>query len=304
MSDFNEQEYNGASLAGAPAKATPTDNNECICGANAWRFGDKTATDYTAQEMIVVAGAKILEDRKVVFVGTGLPMVASLLAKKTHAPGLIPVFEAGAFGPPLSVGLPLSVGDSKTFTGVSYVKGLNSAFEMTQRGFCDFGFIGGAEIDMYGNLNSTMLGDFPDGYQKPKVRLPGSGGASDMAASCERTILIVPHEKRKFSEKLNYVTSPGYLDGSKDARKKAGMLGKGPYRVITTKAILDFDEETHRMRLLHTFPGETVESVQAATGFELLLAPEVTEFSAPTEREVCMIRQEIDPDGIFVKRAN
>ncbi len=261
------------------------------------------STDYTAQEIIVVAGAKILEDNKIVFVGTGLPMVASLLAKRTHAPGLIPVFEAGAVGPPLSVGLPISVGDSKTFTGASFVGGLNAAFEMTQRGYADFGFIGGAEVDMYGNLNSTMIGDFPAGYQTPKVRLPGSGGASDMAASCERTILIVPHDKRKFNQKLQYVTSPGYLDGTPGARAKAGLQGKGPYRVITTKAILDFDEETNRMRLLQTFPGETVESVQAATGFELLVAPDVSTFEPPTVEEVRMIREEIDPGQAFVKRA-
>ncbi len=261
------------------------------------------STDYTAQEIIVVAGAKILEDNKIVFVGTGLPMVAALLAKQTHAPGLIPVFEAGAVGPPLGVGLPISVGDSKTFTGASYVKGLNAAFEMTQRGYADFGFIGGAEVDMYGNLNSTMIGDYPEGYQTPKVRLPGSGGASDMAASCERTILIVPHDKRKFSEKLQYVTSPGHLDGTPNARYNAGMQGKGPYRVITTKAILDFDEETKRMRLLQTFPGETVESVQAATGFELLVSPNVEVFEPPTKEEVRLIREEIDPNEAFVKRA-
>lgn len=258
---------------------------------------------YTAQEIIVVAGARILEDKKVVFVGTGLPMVASLLAKMTHAPGLIPVFEAGAVGPPLEVGLPLSVGDSKTFTGASFVKGLNAAFEMTQRGYADFGFIGGAEVDMYGNLNSTMIGNYPEQYRNPKVRLPGSGGASDMASSCERTILIVPHDKRKFSERLQYVTSPGHLDGSKDARAKAGLQGKGPYRVITTKAILDFEEQSKRMRILQTFPGETVESVQDATGFELLVAPDVSTFDPPTEEEIRMIREEIDPGQAFVKRS-
>ena len=262
----------------------------------------QVSTDYTAQEMIVVAGAKVLEDNKIVFVGTGLPMVASLLAKLTHAPGLIPVFEAGAVGPPLRHGLPLSVGDSKTFTGASYVKGLNAAFEMTQRGFADIGFIGGAEVDMYGNLNSTMIGDFPDGYQRPTVRLPGSGGASDMAASCERTILIVPHDKKKFNEKLKYITSPGYLDGSPNARYNAGMQGKGPYRLISTKGIFDFEETSRRMRILHTFPGETIESIQEATGFELLVAPDVTEFLAPTIEEIRMIREEIDPTGVFVKR--
>ena len=261
------------------------------------------ATDYTAQEIIVVAGSKILENNKIVFVGTGLPMVAALLAIRTHAPGLIPVFEAGAVGPPLERGLPVSVGDSKTFTGASYVKGLNAAFELTQRGFADYGFIGGAEVDMYGNLNSTMIGAFPEGYQKPKVRLPGSGGASDMAASCERTILIVPHDKKKFNEKLTYMTSPGHLDGSPNARFKAGMQGKGPYRVITTKAILDFEEKTKRMRLLQTFPGETVQSVQDATGFELLVADNVSEFVPPTVEEVRLIREEIDTTGIFIKRA-
>lgn len=261
------------------------------------------STDYTAQEIIVVAGAKVLEDNKVVFVGTGLPMVASLLAKLTHAPGLIPVFEAGAVGPPLQRGLPLSVGDSKTFTGASYVKGLNAAFELTQRGFADVGFIGGAEVDMYGNLNSTMIGDFPGSYHRPKVRLPGSGGASDMAASCERTILIVPHDRKKFNEKLSYITSPGHLDGSPDARYRAGMQGQGPYRLISTKGIFDFEETTKRMRILHTFPGETVESIQEATGFELLVAPNVNEFSAPTTKEIRMIREEIDPEGVFVKHA-
>lgn len=261
------------------------------------------STDYTAQEIIVVAGAKVLEDKKIVFVGTGLPMVASLLAKLTHAPGLIPVFEAGAVGPPLKHGLPISVGDSKTFTGASYVKGLNGAFELTQRGFADFGFIGGAEVDMYGNLNSTMMGDFPAGYQKPKVRLPGSGGASDMAASCERTILIVPHDKKKFNEKLSYVTSPGHLDGTPGARFNAGLQGKGPYRLISTKGIFDFDEQTKRMRILFTFPGETVKSIQDNTGFELLVAPNVSEFPAPTVEEIRLIREAVDPGGVFVKRA-
>lgn len=261
------------------------------------------STDYTAQEIIVVAGSKVLEDNKIVFVGTGLPMVASLLAKLTHAPGLIPVFEAGAVGPPLESGLPVSVGDSKTFTGASYLKGLNGAFELTQRGFADYGFIGGAEVDMYGNLNSTMIGDYPAGYQKPKVRLPGSGGASDMAASCERTILIVPHDIKKFNKKLAYITSPGHLDGSPNARFNAGMQGKGPYRVITTKGVFDFEESSKRMRLIETFPGETVESIQAATGFELLVSKDVKPFAPPTVEEVRLIREEVDPKGIFVKRA-
>ncbi len=128
--------------------------------------------DYTPQEMIVVAGSHILENNKVVFVGTGLPMIATLLARRTHAPGIIPVFEAGSVGPTLDSGLPLSVGDSRTLSGASYVRGLNRAFELTQRGFCDFGFIGGAEIDPYGNLNSTMMGNFPMPIRNPKQDFP------------------------------------------------------------------------------------------------------------------------------------
>jgi glutaconate CoA-transferase subunit B len=147
-----------------------------------------------------------------------------------------------------------------------------------------------------------MLGNFPDEYQKPKVRLPGSGGASDMAASCERTILIMPHERRRFKEKISYVTSPGYLDGSPNAREKAGLLGQGPYRVITAKAIMDFDEDTRRMRLRQLLPGESVDSVQEATGFELLIHPELSHFEPPTAEELHLIREEIDPLGIFVKK--
>lgn len=252
---------------------------------------NKYANDYTTQEMIVVAGARTLPDNKVVFAGTGLPMVAITLAQLTHGPGIVPVFEAGAVGPSLSRGLPISVGGSRTTYKANYLQGLNAAFELTQRGFCDFGFIGGAEIDPYGNLNSTMIGNFPEDYQKPKVRLPGSGGASDMACSCERTIIIMVHEARRFKEKLSYVTSPGYLDGSPNARERAGLVGKGSYRVITTKAIFGFDDETKRMKLIATFPGETIKSVQEATGFELIIPDNVYEFEPPTVEEIRLIRE-------------
>ncbi|MEW6064242.1 MAG: CoA-transferase [Bacillota bacterium] len=154
----------------------------------------------------------------------------------------------------------------------------------------------------YGNLNSTMIGSFPEDYRKPQLRLPGSGGASDRAASCERTIIIMSHEKRRFKERLSYLTSPGYLDGSPDARQRAGLLGQGPYRVITTRAILGFDEATHRMKLLATMPGETVKSVQENTGFELLVDDHAYPYDPPTPEELCLIREEIDPQGYFIGR--
>ncbi len=260
------------------------------------------ATDYSPSEMIVTAGARELEDNKVIFAGTGLPMVGITLAQLTSGPGIIPVFEAGAVGPTLNRSLPLSVGDSRTTSRANYIQGLNSAFELTQRGFIDIGFIGGAEIDPFGNLNSTMIGDFPDGYMKPKVRLPGSGGAGDMSCSCTHTILIVQHEARRFVEKLQYVTSLGHLDGTKGARKAAGLQGHGPKSVITTKAIMGFDDETKRMKIMATMPGETVESVKEATGFELLVDKDVYDFAPPTKEEIRLIREQIDPTQIFCKR--
>jgi glutaconate CoA-transferase subunit B len=260
------------------------------------------AESFTPQEMLIVAGARQLEDEKVVFVGTGLPMVSITLAQLTHAPGIIPVFEAGAVGSSLIRGLPLSVGDSRTTCKADYLQGLNAAFELTQRGFIDYGFIGGAEIDPYGNLNSTMIGDFPVGYRKPGVRLPGSGGAGDMACSCTQTLIIMAHEPRRFRRRLSYYTSMGYFDGSPDARKKAGLQGKGPYRVITTKALMGFDEETKYMKILATMPGETVESVQEATGFELMVDPDAYEYEPPLKEEIRLIHEAIDTQGYFVKR--
>lgn len=260
------------------------------------------ATDYSPGEMIVTAGARQLENNKVIFAGTGLPMVGITLAQLTNGPGIIPVFEAGAVGPTLNRGLPLSVGDSRTTSRANFIQGLNSAFELTQRGFIDIGFIGGAEIDPYGNLNSTMIGKFPQNYMKPIVRLPGSGGAGDMSCSCTYTILIVQHESRRFVEKLQYCTSLGHMDGTKDVRKKAGLQGKGPKWVITTKALMGFDDDTKRMKIVATMPGETVESVQDATGFELMVDEDVYEFDPPSKEEIRLIREVIDPTQIFCKR--
>jgi glutaconate CoA-transferase subunit B len=260
------------------------------------------ATDYSPGEMIVTAGARQLENNKVIFAGTGLPMVGITLAQLTSGPGIIPVFEAGAVGPTLNRGLPLSVGDSRTTSRANFIQGLNSAFELTQRGFIDIGFIGGAEIDPYGNLNSTMIGDFPKNYMKPIVRLPGSGGAGDMSCSCTYTILIVQHESRRFVNKLQYCTSLGHMDGSKDVRKKAGLQGQGPKWVITTKALMGFDDDTKRMKIVATMPGETVKSVQDATGFELMVDENVYDFEPPTNEELLLIREVIDPTQIFCKR--
>ncbi len=202
----------------------------------------------------------------------------------------------------MEAGLPLSVGDSRASNRPCLLGGLCTAFELAQRGAVDYGFIGGAQIDKYGNVNSTMLGNFPNDYQHPKVRFSGSGGAGAMACCCEKTIIIMVHERGRFVEKLDYLTSPGYLDGSRDAREKAGWPGSGPVLVMTNLALLDFDEKTRRMRLKSVHLGVTVDQVVDATGFELVLPKKVGETEPPTIEELRLLREKIDPHGYFLKK--
>ena len=183
--------------------------------------------DYNPYEMIAYTGSKVLEDNTIVFVGTGLPIISALHAQMTHAPNLQMIYEAGSLAPILELGLPLSVGDTRVANRACFLKGMCQAFELTQRGVADYAFIGGAQIDKYGNVNSTIIGEE---YTKPKVRFPGSGGAGAMAASCEKTIVIMPLEKRRFVEQVDFITSIGFGDGSPDYRKRAGVVGSGPYR--------------------------------------------------------------------------
>ena len=200
--------------------------------------------EYTPFEMIAYTGSRVLEDNKIVFVGTGLPIIAAMHAELTHAPGLGLIFEAGALSPVLDIGMPLSVGDTRACRKACYLKGLCAVFELTQRGHADYAFIGGAQIDKYGNVNSTFEGG---SYTKARTRITGSGGAGAMAANCEKTIIIMALEKRRFVKKLEFLTSIGYGDGSSDYREKAGVLGGGPYRVITDAALFGFDEKTRQM---------------------------------------------------------
>ncbi len=254
---------------------------------------------YGPFEMIAYTGARVLEDNTIVFVGTGLPIVAAMFAQLTHAPNLNMIFEAGSLAAILEQGMPLSVGDTRAFRKALYAKGLCGAFELTQRGYSDYAFIGGAQIDMYGNINSHFQGGT---YDQPGVRFPGSGGAGAMAANCEKTISIMALEKRRFVEKLDFVTSIGYGDGSPDYRKKAGVLGAGPYRVITNQALFGFDEKTHRMMLLEVIPGKTAEDIMDNVGFELLISPDVKEMAEPSEENLQMLRDQCDPDGYFLQR--
>jgi len=236
----------------------------------------------------------MLEDKKSVFVGTGLPMIASMLAQRTHAPGLLIIFEAGGMGPQSPV-LPISVGDSRTFYRAVAASSMHDAMSVTQAGYLDYGFLGAAQIDMYGNINTTVMGD----WERPKVRFPGSGGANDLGSLCHRTIIIMGQDKRRFMEKVDFVTTPGYLDGP-GARERAGLPeGSGPYRVITQLGVYSFDEETKRMKLLAVHPGVTIEDVKENSSFEIIIPEEVGTTKPPTEEELRLLH-EIDPAGMSI----
>lgn len=250
--------------------------------------------EYTPTELLACVAAKMLEDKKSVFVGTGLPMVASMLAQRTHAPNLLIIFEAGGMGPQVPV-LPISVGDSRTFHKAVAASSMQDVMSLSQGGYLDYGFLGAAMIDAYGNINTTVIGD----HDTPKVRLPGSGGANDVGSFCWRTIIIMRQDTRRFVEKVNFITTPGYLDGP-GAREKAGLpQDTGPYRVITQLAVYDFHEETKRLRLMALHPGITVEEVQNNSGFEIVIPRKVEATEPPTPEERRLLH-EIDPTGMAV----
>ncbi len=254
---------------------------------------------YNMTEFMICSASRVLEDSKTIVVGTGLPMLASMLAQKTHAPNLLMMFEAGGVAPLLPA-LPMSVGDSRT----QYKSILNSSMpeimETCARGMVDYAFLGGAQIDKYGNLNSTIIGS---DYEKPKVRLPGSGGANDLASLCWNTIIIMKMDKHKFVEKLDFLTTPGYLTG-KGSREKAGLPpGSGPFKVITDCCVLNFDAETKEMQIESIHPGFTLEEVQNRSSFKLKTKTKEVPFTKePTDRELEILRKEIDPKGQVINK--
>ncbi len=253
---------------------------------------------YNAMELMLVVASRQLEDGKIVAVGTGAPGAAGMLAQKTHAPNLITLFEAGGFAP-LLPSMPISVGDSRTTFKAIKAGSMNDAMTMFQRGMVDYAFLGGAQIDMYGNINSTLIGSFDN----PKVMFPGSGGANDFASNAWRIMIITPHDKRRFTPKLDFLTTPGYLTGP-GAREEAGLpSGSGPYKIITNLAVMGFDEETKRMKVLSLHPGVTREQVQENTGFELLWAEDLQVTEEPTDEELRILREEVDPHRYIIGRA-
>ena len=249
---------------------------------------------YTSTELLACVASRLLEDGKSVFVGTGLPMISAMLAQRMHAPNLLLFFEAGGVGPQIPV-LPISVGDSRTFYNAISASSMHDIMSMAQNGFIYYGFLGAAQIDKYGNLNTTIIGN----YEQPKVRLPGSGGANDVGSLCHKTIIIMRQDRYRFVETLDFLTTPGYLRGY-NSREKTGLpRNSGPYRVITQLGVYRFDEKTKEMTLLSTHPGVTIDDIQKNSGFDIIIPKNITETKPPSKKELKVLK-EIDPTGIVI----
>ena len=253
---------------------------------------------YNPMELMICCAARLLENGRTVAVGTGAPCAAAMLAQRTGAPDLVIFFEAGGVAPQLPT-MPVSVGDSRTFYRAVMATSMADVMETCQRGMMDYTFLGGAQIDPFGNLNSTMLGN---DYQHPKVRLPGSGGANDLASLCWRILVVTNHDKRRFVEKVDFLTTPGFLAGP-GAREAAGLPpDTGPYRVITDLAIMGYHEVTKRMEVLSLHPGITLEQVQANTGFAIEAHEPLLTTAPPSEAELRILREEVDPFRYIIGR--
>ena len=252
--------------------------------------------DYTLQEIMAVAAAREIRDYEQVTVGTGLPLLGAMLAFRTHAPNMVAIYESGTIeARPLKT--PFSVADACLIPGAAMQGGLIEGLGVVHAGDLDVGFLGGAQIDRFGNLNAHVIGD----YYHPEVRFAGSGGSNDIGAGCQRTIIMMLHQKRRFKEAVDFVTTPGYLTGG-NSREKMGFPGKGPAVVVSTLGILRFHPETKEMYLESYHPVTDLETVKANTGWDLKIADDVRETTPPTVEEIRILREELDPTGIFLKK--
>jgi glutaconate CoA-transferase, subunit B len=253
-----------------------------------------SSSEYSKNEIMIAASARTLAGEKICFVGVGLPNIVCNLAQRTVAPELQLVYEAGVFGA-RPARLPLSIGDPTLVTGSTAVTSMFELFAFyLQAGLIDAAFLGGAQIDRYGNLNTTVIGDYAD----PKVRLPGSGGACEIAIHARRILVIMRQAQRSFVERIDFRTSPGH-SGDPDHDRQRGWSGSGPTSVVTDLGTYGFDEETGEMTLLTLHPGVTLDQVRESTGWEIRVSDELGETPRPTEDELRLIRTELDPQGVY-----
>src|SRR5499426_4530985 len=250
----------------------------------------------TSAELLAIMGSRVLRDDTTVFAGVGVPLLAAALAQQRHAPRLTMVIEGGIIGPRIKPGrLPISTNEMRAAHRAQMLPAITDTFLFAQRGFLDYGFMGGAQIDQYGNINTSVLGA---DYWHPKVRLPGTGGANDIASLCREVIIVTAHEKRRFVPRVDFVTSPAWLGGD-STRARAGLLFGGVSRVVTTLGILGFDPDSKRMRIEATHPGVSVDTVRQNTGFALLEAARVETTEPPSDEELEMLRA-LDPERRFL----
>ncbi|OGO27968.1 MAG: 3-oxoadipate--succinyl-CoA transferase subunit B [Chloroflexi bacterium RBG_16_54_11] len=258
-------------------------------------MGSINMADYTSSELLTINAARLLRDGDRVFVGVGLPNLACNLARRTHAPNLLMIYEAGVIGAQ-PARLPLSIGDPTLVSGALSVCSMYDIFTLyLQRGNVDVGFMGGAQIDRFGNVNATVIGD----YAHPKVRLPGSGGSMEIAAWAQRCYLLTPHTRRRFPAKLDFRTSAGFLNGRAE-RQALGLRGGGMLAVVTDLGLLEPDE-SGELVLTALHPGATVEQARENTGWELKLATSLRTTPPPDPEELRILRQDLDPQGIYLK---
>jgi glutaconate CoA-transferase subunit B len=247
---------------------------------------DDAALDVTAEELMAVTASRLLADNRVVFAGVGMPLLASALARRRQAPNLTIVLEGGIIGTSLLPGyLPVSTNEMRAAYGAQMLTDITDIFLFAQRGYFDYGFLGAAQVDQFCNINTSVIGD----PAHPKVRLPGSGGANDIISLCNEIFIVTQHERRRFVERVDFVTSPGYLSGE-TSRERAGLLFGKIGAVVTDLAVMDFDPGSRRMRLRALQPGVTAAQVQSQTGFELLIPAGVTELEPPTVQEIDVYR--------------
>ncbi len=247
----------------------------------------------TASELLAVMSSRLLSEGQIVFAGVGVPLFAATLAQELHCPGLTILFEGGVIGPRVVPGeLPPSTAEQRCTRGANMVLASTDTMLLLQRGYVDVGFMGGAQIDKHGNLNSSYIGNPED----PKIRLPGSGGGNDIS-SLTNLIVAMKHERRRFVDKVDFITSPGFLNGG-TTRRDRGLLAGGMFRVVTDLGIFGFGAESGRMQIVGLHQGVTLQQVQDNTGFELLHDKAITVTEPPSARELAALRI-LDPDRLY-----